>query len=432
MKNAFRFVLKFVFSVTVFPVFMIMALVACVISRVQGASLSSPRLFWGSVPIINNSYWSRSMRNVGFDSETFTTDFYSINAREDWDLLLSEKFAWWPERLRPYLGFIYVLVSYDILFFSFQGVFIGTSPFWRVQAPLMKLAGKRIVVIPFGGDAYIYRRTNPPALTHGLLMSYPDAARQQNRIAKRVDYWCSHAEVIIPGFMGPDGIGRWDVLLGSLIFIDLDIWKASKKAIMADARAANEFVVCHAPNHRGFKGTEFVIQAVQVLRSEGLNIRLILLEGLPNSEVRRVLNEEADVLVEQLIFTGHGLNGLEGMASGIPVVSNLEDEDLLLPYRRWSFFSECPIVSASPETITDVIRSLAKNPKLCSELGKAGRDYVEKYHGLDSSAYLFTEVLEYLQGNRESLINLYHPLLGEYTTRSPRIECPLKLNRIIE
>lgn len=37
-----------------------------------------PAIVWGSAPIKNNCYWSRSVRELGFRSETFTTDFYYI------------------------------------------------------------------------------------------------------------------------------------------------------------------------------------------------------------------------------------------------------------------------------------------------------------------------------------------------------------------
>jgi len=146
-------------------------------------------------------------------------------------------------------------------------------------------------------------------------MSYPLAAREQKTIAANVDYWCRYADVVIPGFVGPDGFGRWDVLIPSQLSIDLAVWKSSKKLSVADG-IKDKVVVVHSPNHRGFKGTEFVIDAVEKLQKEGLNIELRLLENIQNSEVQRILCEEADILVEQLIFTGHGLNGLEGMASG--------------------------------------------------------------------------------------------------------------------
>ena len=65
----------------------------------------------------------------------------------------------------------------------------------------------------------------------------------------------------------------------------------------------------------------------------------------------KILQDETDILVEQIIFTGHALNGLEGMACGLPVLSNLEDESYTRHLRRWSYLDECPIVSTCPENL---------------------------------------------------------------------------------
>lgn len=391
-----------------------------------------PRLVWGSSPIINNMYWARAMRNIGFKSETFTTDFYSsINQRADWDWILSEKYQWIPGFMKPFAAFIQALFQYDVFFLSFNGFFIGWTPARHMQAQLLKLANKKIIVLPYGSDSYVYHRIRSTATIHGLLMSYPLAAKEQYRILQDVDYWCKHADVVIPGFMGPDGFGRWDVLIPSQLALDLTLWNASKKCSMTNGLNGS-VVIVHAPNHRGFKGSEFLVDAVKRLQEEGLKVELRLLERLQNSEVRRILFEETDILVEQLIFTGHGLNGLEGMASGLPTISNLEDETYIAPIRRWSYFGECPLVSASPETLVNVLRKLVTRPGLRHELGKAGRAYVEKYHGLDSAQYLFTNVIDYVYGRKDSLINLYHPLLGEYPNRSPKIKHPLMNNRIVD
>jgi hypothetical protein len=268
-------------------------------------------------------------------------------------------------------------------------------------------------------------------LTHGLLMSYPLAAREQERISAQVDYWVRHADVTIPGMMGPDGGGRWDVLAPSSLTIDITLWEPSQRGSVADGRNGTVYIG-HAPNHRGFKGTEFVIDAVQKLREEGLFVELILLEKVQNDLLRKIFRDDLDILVEQLIATGHGFNAVEGMSSGLPVVSNLEDETYTLPFRRWSFLSECPLVSATPENLVDVLRKLVTRPELRQQIGRAGRQYVEKYHGYDSAQYLFTNVIDYVYGRKESLINLYHPLLGEYPNRSPKIQHPLVNNRIVD
>ena len=154
--------------------------------------------------------------------------------------------------------------------------------------------------------------------------------------------------------------------------------------------------------------------------------------GIFGSYARGEQNKKSDVdiLIEQLIF-GHGLNAVEGMACGLPTISNLEDETYILPLRRWSYFDECPLVSASPENLVDVLRKLITRPELRHQIGRASREYVEKYHGLDSAQYMFSNVIDYLYGKKESLINLYHPLLGEYPNRSPKIQHPLVKNNII-
>jgi len=284
--------------------------------------------------------------------------------------------------------------------------------------------------MPYGSDSYVYRNIKSTALNHALLMSYPKASMCQEQVAKRVAYWCTHADVVITGIMGPDGFGRWDTIVPSVIHLDTNIWKASSNVVLANGKNETVFIA-HAPNHRGFKGTEFLLDAIKKLQSEGLKVELILLEKMKNEVVRKTLQAKADILVEQLIF-GHGLNALEGMASGIPVISNVEDDNYILPFKRWSYFSECPLVSASPETLLDVLRKLVTRPELRKQLGKAGREYVEKYHGFDSAQYLFTNVIEYIYGRKDSIINLYHPLLGEYPNRSPKIKHPLLNNRIID
>ncbi len=391
-----------------------------------------PNLVWGSTPIINNSYWARSMKEIGFLSEAYTHDFYSsINNREDWDRIVSEEFPWAFYPMKPYLAFLSGLSKYDIFFLSFDGFFLGHTHFRFFQSFWFRLAGKKVVIMPYGSDSYVYRNIKSTSLIHGLMMSYPKASQNQDIIEKQVKYWTRNADVQFSGIMGPDGFGRWDILAPTILYIDLDQWKPSQRLSQADGKNQQVRIV-HAPNHRGFKGSEFILEAINKLKSEGLKVELILLEKLQNSRVKEILNQEADILVEQLIATGHGMNGLEGLASGIPVISNLEDEAYILPFRRWSYFNECPIISGTPENLVDVLRKLVTRPQLRHQIGFAGRAYAEKYHGLDSAQYVFGEIIEYLQGNRESLINLFHPILGEYPKRKPKVNHPLVYNRIVD
>lgn len=417
------------------PLVALLMLSGAIVARFWGGRPkgSGPRLVWGSTPIISYSYWSKAMKDAGFSSETFTTDFYSvINNRADWDQILSEKYTWAFGAYKPFIAFTHSLFCYDIFFLSFDGFFLGHTGLRAIQAQLFKVARKKTVVLAYGGDSYVYKRIRSTSLIHGLILSYPSASKKQASIAKRVDYWCTHGDVVIPGIMGPDGFGRWDILIPSTITLNLIKWAKTERPTIADGTNGTVFIA-HAPNHQGFKGTEFIVNAIETLKTEGLKVELLLLEKIQNAEVQRILSTQTDILVEQLICPGHGLNALEGLASGIVTICNLNDDVYIQPLRRWTYFNECPIVSASPENIVETLRKLITRPYLRSQLGNAGRQYVEKYHGLDSSAYLFKNIIDHLLSqNSNQLINLYHPLRGYYPNRSPKIQHPLDKNTIID
>lgn len=429
----FKLVLYHLIFTFISFIFLFLAIFIAIINRTTQTNINKKnRIVWGSIPIINNYYWSKAMKNIGYQSECFTYDFFkSINKRSDWDRIIDEEYKWLPLFIRPYIAFIDSLFKYDIFVIPFSGYFIGHTLIKNFQSFLFKLANKKVIVIPYGSDSYVYRDIRSSSLIHGLLMSYPEAARKQESIAADVAYWVKNADCIIPGFMGSDGFGRWDLIIPTSLFIDLELWQQSNKKNFADG-ITSEVVIAHAPNHRGFKGSEFVIDAINQLKSEGFKIEFKVLERMQNNQLRQIFETEVDILIEQIIFTGHGLNGLEGMASGLPTISNLEDDTYILPLKRWSYFEECPLVSASPEILVDVLRKLITRPELRHQIGQASREYVEKYHGLDSAQYMFTNVIDYVYGKKESLINLYHPLLGEYPNRSPKIQHPLVNNHIVD
>jgi hypothetical protein len=243
-----------------------------------------------------------------------------------------------------------------------------------------------------------------------------------------VRYWTRHADVIIAGLM-IEGMSRWDVTVNQFVTIDTNAWPAKSEYSANDGRDGAVRVI-HTPNHRNFKGTEFVVDAVARLRAEGLDVELILIERMPNEEVRRLMTS-ADILAEQFLATGYAMSGIEGMASGLPVMANLEREEATRVFRRFGFLDECPILSTSPETLTDNLRLLVTRPELRRRLGEAGRAYAEKYHSYATSQYMFGSIYDrILDGKDIRLINLFHPLLSDYVRSTPPIDHPLKENRL--
>lgn len=390
-------------------------------------------IIWGSIPMIGNKYWSAAMREAGHESLTIMSGTQAYDRREDFDRYFDD----FAPRFLPYrtrmafgscLAMLFVLRRCAMLCTSYLGFVLGYTWWWRIEPLLFRLSGVKLVVLPFGADGYIHSRIIDPSLLYGLLAARPQFVRRQTATARRVDWWNRHADAVIAGLM-VDGLGRWDVTTNQNLAIDVHTWAA--KADHNDCNGHNGPVrVLHTPSSRGFKGTEFVLDAVEQLRAEGLQVELILLEGIPNEQVRHTMRS-ADILAEQFLATGYGTNGVEGLASGLPVLANLEHEAYTRVFRRFGFLNECPIVSTTPETLADNLRALVTNPQLRRELGAASRTFAEKYHSYAAAQYMFGAVYDRLvHGKNVDILNLFHPLLSEYNCRMPRVEHPLRENKL--
>ena len=405
------------------PIFLLAALLPSRLRR---------KLIWGSMPLISNRYWSAAMAAAGYDSLTIMQDHFAINRSDDFDRYF-EDFAprALPRSARRGLGtclaFIYSLRTARVVHVSLMGFALENSWFWRLEAPFYHLAGIKLVAMPFGADFYRLSQVVDPSLRHVLLVDYPQMAIDEPRLTRRARYWVRHADAMVVG-MQIDGIGRWDVPLNQFFHIDTNHWQS--KSGWSDGDGVSRSVrILHTPNHRGFKGTEFLVAAVERLRGEGLQVELVQLEGVPNEEVRERM-QQVDILAEQFIATGYAFNAIEGMASGLPVLANLDHEAYTRVFRRYGFLDECPVLSSPPERLADNLRLLVRNPALREELGRAGRAYVEKYHSYAAAQFLFGSIYRRFDGEEVDLINLFHPLKSEYNHATARIAHPLVDNRL--
>lgn len=365
-------------------------------------------------------------------------DFYSpvINEKNDFDLYYEDVTPQWitsrriKNILMPYYAMHYILKNASVVHLPFTGGPLGQSVFWRLEAHIFRMYGIKTVLIPFGGDIYCISKIIDPSARNALLINYPMLGKREYRTEQRVKYWTKNADIMITGCI-IDGIGRWDVTLFNVIGIDTKLW--NQKTFYSSMDGTNGSVkILHAPNHRGTKGTEYIIQAVNELISEGLKIELILLEGVKNKEIIETMSQ-VDILTDQLILTAYGLNAIEGMATGLPVMCNLENELYTRIFRRYAYLDECPILSTTPETIKKNLRVLVVNPELRKQLGQTGRKYVEKYHSYKTAQYLFGSIYyKILKGQDIDLINLFHPILSGYNKSIPLIEHPLVESKLPE
>ena len=352
-----------------------------------------PRVAWGPIPLISLSYWSRALEALGFDSQTVVTHHYPGYDRASFDVYTPDLIA--GRRLAllgDYLVMATMLRRADVFVSFFDGGFLYATRAWRLEALAIRLAGKRLVVSPYGGDIAVPGYLGP--FEEAFIADYPATVERAPEVRRRVDWLCARADLVIRNLQ-VGYLPTWDVSWPQIGAIDAELWSGDGSASAADGRAG-EVVVVHAPNHRALKATAAVESAVATLRAEGLDVRLDLLEGRTNEEVRRAV-ADGDIVAEQFLG-GYALFAIEGMSAGKPVVSNLGwlDPDLRAE------LGDCPIVDADTETLADRLRTLVTDPDLRGRLGRLSRDYALRWHSYDAVGERWAELLTAVWTSRRS------------------------------
>ncbi len=404
LSKLFVHVLKHLIYLIVAVPYLLVAIICAAIGRLRRSKLR--KIVFGVSPLISNVYWSEALRRDGWNAETWMTNTPHILDEKVFTLDISKKYGRYAPIGMAFL-FLRVLIQPIVVFTTCDGFLLGQSVIWRSESHLLKFSGSKSIVVPYGGDSYVYRDMASSVLQVAVQLSYPLPARHQDRLSRRVRYWTKNADIFIPGIMYQDGFGRTDVLMPSPWCIDVDSWKRTSQ----DSRksADEPIVVTHSPNHRGFKGTEFIVKAVQALQESGYNVKLLLLEKKSNHEVKEVLLTQSDIHIDQLIADLYAFSGIESLAAGVPTIANFSNEKVIRPLLLWSYLAECPIVSATPETIYEVLKDLLDHPEKRERIAHLSRQYAESRHSYEHFSELYRALHRQLTKGDENLLSRYIP-----------------------
>ena len=353
----------------------------------------------GPEPLINNLYHKKALEHYGYSAQTFVADVYFIT--DEFDVRSDKIFDGKPLYLRKplkYLAclhlFILSLLRYKCLFIYFTGGPLGlaTALLWRIEPLLYRLAKLKIVVMPYGGDVQELSRSANLLYKCAISVDYPEHRFRRKRIASRIDLWTRRADHVISGCEWVDYMYYWDTLMLAHFSIDTDVWKPAVAHETTSPAKAGKLKILHAPNHRAIKGTQYFLDAVKELREEGLEIELILLERVPNEEVKQAM-ASADIVADQLIIGWYAMFALEGMAMGKPVLCYLR-EDLQQLYIASDLVcaNEIPIINCSPATVKEAIRALVSDRDRLAEIGKRSREYVIEHHSTQAVGKVFDRI----------------------------------------
>lgn len=332
-----------------------------------------PRLVWGATPILTIATSSRAMRMRGYESTDLVFRPYHIFSRFTVNL---ERWARWKiaRLVLPFAAFLWALPRFD----AFHGFYDGGLLAGTILAPLewrlLRWAGKLVLVAAYGADVRTEQRTR-------ALGSYCCCTDCDKKVRycvcleedgrARVERALRHADACLS--MG-DMIEYTGASRNEQFYWPIDPAEWPEVGVRDHDGPVR---IVHAANHRMFKGTRFLEQAVAELRAEGLAVELDIVEKVSNDEARR-RTEAADIVAEQFLIGYFGYFAVEAMALGKPVVSFVRRPEYL------PAGEECPIVSANPDTLKAELRALVLDAPRRRALGKAGRRFVERVFSLEA------------------------------------------------
>jgi hypothetical protein len=280
----------------------------------------------------------QALRARGVDAQLVVFNRYRLHPEADVDLRRHGGLV--RQQLTQWRAFAQLAPQTDVFHFYFGLTLLPKS----AQFPLLRALRKPCVMHFLGSDI----RGRPPEelawarRAGAVIVGSYDAVR-----------WVPNAYVVPPG-------------------IDL------ASIAPAPPKAEGRPVVLHAPSSRARKGTAEVVAAC-----EELGLDLDLVEGLDHREAFERYRT-ADLVVDQLNAGWYGMFAIEAMALGKPVVAFLHEQ--AAQRTKDAFGVDVPIVHATKQTLTDVLRRLTSSPEELQRIGAASRAYVERVHDLSRIA----------------------------------------------
>lgn len=308
-------------------------------------------------------YSARGLRSIGADAIVAVWSKNPFGYPVDLDLDIEKEKLRQPfyallASIKIFTFAVKAAFEYDVFHFHFGQSLIpwGLDLFW------LKKMKKRIIMEYHGNDIrYCYNREKPRYYPYDeLVVRSRRLLRVNDRIMKYADTIITHDEEL------KKHIPHKNLFITPL---RIDINKFSPLYPQKDSE---KVVIVHAPSDYVSKGSKYVIDSINKLKKH-YNFDFILVEKKTQEEAFE-LYKKADIIIDQLFAQTYGVFAIEAMAMGKPVIGWISDEI------KQTFPKEMPIVSATIDSLTDVLEELIKDGERRNSLGIAGRKYVEDYH----------------------------------------------------
>jgi hypothetical protein len=328
---------------------------------------------------------AKAERLLGVEADSLVFETYFITEAFTYNLSRWTKVPVFRTFL-AYAVFLWACIRYQRFHFYFdRGILPPLRPFEfnRSELAILRRLGKQVFFWTYGADVRTKIQTEalgaPNCCTQcpapGSLCVCNDEQGQANVSAIR--------EKATAMFAMGDMVEYTPGSDNNLFFwpVDLNANAGEKYAPHYPSAAGSTPVrIVHAPNHRHFKGTRYIQDAVDRLKKKGLPVELVMVERVPNDKALDIYRT-ADIIFDQCLIGFHGYFAIEAMAMGKPVMCFIrKPSEYLLSHE------ECPIINAPYDRLEEILERLISDRGKLRALGMEGREYVENYFSMEAFA----------------------------------------------
>lgn len=278
--------------------------------------------------------------------------------------------------------FVWALVRCDTFVFGFGRSLIGL---WDL--PLLRLAGKRVVVSFSGSDV------RPPYLGGKLLHSAggldPErlirTSRKIKQRVRRIERWAGAVVVHAPTAQFLERPFARSLALG---------FPFEPPAELPERTAATSGIrLLHAPSSPAVKGTAVIRAAVEQLRTEGIDLTYVEITGRPHREVLEAI-ASTDLVVDQ-IYSDSPLAGLSTEAAGLGVPSLVAGYGLRSIAAREREAGALPeVIVCEPDELVDELRTALGDRERLQAIGADAQRFVLDRWNPEAVGQRYLEVVD--------------------------------------
>ena len=323
-----------------------------------------------------SGFFARELRNQGIEALSLT---YPDSFKRQTDVELKHGGNILQKILRHcwnYLFVSYCFFKYNTFHFYFGKTLLPDQKDLRFY----RFFGKKVIMEYLGSDCQLYQQSlDTYKWTNMIAFSPSDGAKRDEMIRQRMKREQTYIDInlvcspIYSEFV-PDSIYV-------PLAIDLKDFVYSPVPEITDG-----IRIMHAPTSRGYKGTAYIIEALERIKSEGYPIHIDLVEGVTHKELIERY-KQSHIFIDQILAGGYGTASIEAMALGRPVIAFIRPEFMA------QYGEGLPIISANPDTIYEVLKDVLDHKiSELNEIGNKSRLFIENGNSIESITKRLIEI----------------------------------------